>query len=108
MAPRNVSGTWTIEQSNGWRTDVTLTQNGSELSGTARTSAGLDEDFSQELDGTVSGTNFALNITWPQARGRYEGTFQPDGTLTGVTFDVQHPSSQATWFGGFDKKFPAA
>jgi hypothetical protein len=49
-----------------------------------------------------------LNITWPQARGRYEGTFQPDGTLTGVTFDVQHPSSQATWFGGFDKKFPAA
>jgi hypothetical protein len=60
MAPRNVSGTWTIEQSNGWRTDVTLTQNGSELSGTARTSAGLDEDFSQELDGTVSGTNFAL------------------------------------------------
>jgi hypothetical protein len=104
---RNVSGTWTIEQSNGWRTDVTLTQNGSELSGTARTSAGEDEDFSQELDGTVSDTNFALNITWPQARGRYEGTFQPDGTLTGVTFDVQHPSSQATWFGGFDKKFPA-
>ena len=85
----------------------TLTQNGSELSGTAQTSHGLDEDFSQELDGTVSDTNFALNITWPQARGRYEGTFQPDGTLTGVTFDVQHPSSQATWFGGFDKKFPA-
>ena len=30
---RDVSGSWTIQQSNGWRTDVTLTQNGSELSG---------------------------------------------------------------------------
>jgi hypothetical protein len=107
MATRNVSGTWTIEQSNGWHTDVDLTQNGSQLSGTAHTWAGEAEDWAQELDGTVSETNFALNLTWSNARGRYEGTFQPDGTLTGVTFDVQHPTSQATWFVHFEKKFAA-
>jgi hypothetical protein len=47
-----------------------------------------------------------LDITWSNARGRYEGTFHPDGTLTGITFDIQHPQSQATWFCDFGKKFP--
>lgn len=49
-----------------------------------------------------------MNITWSSARGRYEGTFQADDSLSGVTFDVQHPDSQATWFSAFDKKFPIA
>ena len=105
MATRDVSGSWTIQQSNGWRADVNLMQNGSSLSGSADAMGGGDQMHAQELGGTVSDTHFSLTVTWPQSRGRYEGTFSPDGTLTGVTFDVQHPNSQATWFAGFDKKF---
>lgn len=110
MQPRNVSGAWTMQQSNGWRVDVSLVQNGATLSGTATTMSGhsMDNDTAQELDGTVSDTQFSLNITWSSARGRYEGTFQADDSLSGVTFDIQHPDSQATWFSAFDKKFPIA
>jgi hypothetical protein len=106
MAARDASGVWTIQQSNGWRADVTLTQNGSELSGSAHTFSGEEEDNSRELEGSVFDTGLVLDITWSNARGRYEGTFHPDGTLTGITFDIQHPQSQATWFCDFGKKFP--
>jgi hypothetical protein len=98
MAPRIVSGEWVTAQSNGRRTFVALAQNGTVLSGTAQTFNGGDEDSSLELVGTVSDANLELDITWSGARGRYEGTFQPDGTLTGITSDIQHPESQATWF----------
>jgi hypothetical protein len=108
MAPRDASGQWTIQQSNGWRVDVTLTQQSAELTGSAFTFNDGDEDNSRELEGTVFDTGLVLDITWSNARGRYEGTFHPDGTLTGVTFDIQHPQSQATWFCDFGKRFPPA
>ncbi|MEV4002922.1 hypothetical protein [Actinomadura sp. NPDC049753] len=30
-------------------------------------------------------------------RGRYDGSLGGDRRLSGITFDLNHPSSQATW-----------
>ena len=106
---RNVSGQWQIRQGNGFFVNVNIAQNGTGLSGSAQCFTGEGDDFhevvSMETDGSVSDTHFLFNISWNNGtRGRYSARFEPDGTLTGVTVDVMHPESQATWQS--DRAFP--
>ena len=53
--------------------------------------------------GFVVGDRFSFVIDWTSgSRGEYDGPFTDDGTglgrLSGVTFDLTNPQSQATWF----------
>ena len=96
-------GEWTAIQSNGGRPvfDLRQDQNGV-LSGDAD-SGGTDGDI---LEGSrVDGNLFVCRVKWGDGSsvGNYQGTRGPDGTLSGVGFDEQHPESQTTWFA--DRKF---
>jgi hypothetical protein len=51
------------------------------------------------LSGALSGSSFEFTVAWPNgSTGQYTGNFDAGGHLSGVTFDVAHPTSQATWF----------
>ena len=51
------------------------------------------------LSGALSGNSFEFVVAWPNgSEGQYTGNFDAGGNLSGVTFDIAHPTSQATWF----------
>jgi hypothetical protein len=53
----------------------------------------------QQLNGQLLGDPFEILIDWHNGtRGQYSGTFDPVGNLSGVTFDVNNPTAQPTWF----------
>jgi hypothetical protein len=56
----------------------------------------------------VDGSFFVCRVSWGDGSsvGNYQGTFGPDGSLTGVTFDEKHPNNQALWHA--DRTFPRA
>ena len=55
---------------------------------------GVDTDTSR-----VQGNSVIITINWdPGNRGQYVGNFDLGGRLVGTTFDLDNPSSQATWF----------
>jgi hypothetical protein len=103
VAEFNVSGEWRLFQNNGWIVDFDLNQNGTLLSGDADTkpAAGgtsIDGDIES---GSVSGNLFTLTIKWKNGpKGQYNGTFGADGRLSGQTFDLANPLSQALWVSG--------
>lgn len=107
---RDVSGQWLIRQGNGFIVTVKVIQDErQQLTGSAAFFAGSGNDRhevqSSEIDGSVSDTDFVMNISWNDGtRGRYVARFEPDGILTGETFDQMHPTSQATWES--DRTFP--
>ncbi|MQS38988.1 hypothetical protein [Streptomyces katsurahamanus] len=89
-------GTWQIYQSNRQVVTVNVTQDSSgRLYGSAyhgSTSATI------EYGAVVDGTSISFNLSWSNgARGRYTGNLGADRRLSGITFDLNHPSSQATW-----------
>lgn len=92
----DASGTWQLVQSNSTTTTLNVTQDGSgRLFGTASYSnvVGTIEN------GSVDGSNISFTIGWSNGlRGRYTGTLGFDRRLSGTTFDLTHPGSQATWF----------
>ena len=48
---------------------------------------------------------FVYTVDWNNngRGGQYSGTFDGEGRLSGVTFDIDNPGSQATWFAhGFE------
>jgi hypothetical protein len=108
----NVSGKWEIVQSNGYRVAVDISQptespNGlvtlltdGPLTGTADEITPRGTDVShQQLNGQLLGDSFEILIDWHNGtRGQYSGTFDSVGNLSGVTFDVNNPTAQATWF----------
>ncbi|HCU93797.1 MAG TPA: hypothetical protein DHU96_14150 [Actinobacteria bacterium] len=52
-----------------------------------------------DLTGMLRGNSFEFTVAWPNGtKGQYSGTFDPGGNLSGVTFDLENPTSQATWF----------
>ena len=67
-----------------------------ELHGSGHVLGGLEANGS----GRIDGNSFVFTVDWHNngSGGRYEGTFDPEGHLSGVTFDLEHPGSQATWF----------
>ncbi len=102
MAAFDVTGEWVAHQSNGF--DVTFhirptKGDFTKLDVEARSGGG----FAQGT-GKVSGNSFLATVDWEAGPvGRYTGTFGGDGRLSGATFDLANPSSQATWFS--QKKF---
>jgi hypothetical protein len=113
----NVSGNWQIVQSNGYKVNVSINQpvevleepppvgelrllTDGALTGTADeiTPRGTDVSQQNPVTGQLNGDSFEILVDWRNGtKGQYSGTFDPVGNLTGVTFDVDHPGSQATW-----------
>ncbi|MCX4528733.1 MULTISPECIES: hypothetical protein [unclassified Streptomyces] len=94
VAAFNASGVWTIYQSNATvRVDLRQDGNG-HLYGS--TSSGNTVGTLQE--GSVDGEKIFFVVQWNHGpKGRYTGSLGPDRRLSGTTFDMNNPSSQATW-----------
>ncbi|WP_051700556.1 hypothetical protein [Streptomyces sp. NRRL F-4474] len=90
----NAGGVWYLFQSNA-TVRVDLTQDGAgRLFGTV--SSGNTVGTLRE--GSVDGNNIYFVVAWNHGPvGRYTGVRGPDGRLSGTTFDLTNPSSQATW-----------
>ncbi|MFF4101217.1 hypothetical protein [Streptomyces sp. NPDC001903] len=90
----NATGVWTIYQSNA-TVRVDLRQDGSgNLFGS--TSSGNTVGTVQE--GSVTGNDIYFVVQWNHGpKGRYTGSLGPDRRLSGITVDLNNPSSQATW-----------
>src|SRR4051812_17468796 len=82
----DVSGRWDIKQSNGFTVHLVLTQHGTRINGSGKTStAGL-----HGLHGNIIGDDFYLEITWgPDAQGVYRGKVGPSGRIDGTTYDAK-------------------
>ena len=98
-AQLTVTGTWNVAQSNipGVPFTFQLQQTGTAVSGTATYDTG-----SGPVTGTVSGTEqnnqFDVIITWSAtSAGHYTATVAPGQMTNGNTYDVDQPSSTATW-----------
>ena len=93
---RDVSGEWTIVQSNGFEVLIDLVQRGPAIHGAMKVKPGGPE---ANTHGEVTDQALTLDVDWPNGtHGKYTGQFAPDGVLSGVTFDLANPTSQATWF----------
>jgi hypothetical protein len=94
---RNINGQWTITQSNGFEVvfDIVQAPNGA-LHGSGRVVGGREANGR----GQLSGDSFSFTVDWNGngRGGRYTGRFDAAGHLSGMTFDLDHPTSQATWF----------
>ncbi|MFJ2592141.1 hypothetical protein [Streptomyces erythrochromogenes] len=90
----HAGGVWYLFQSNA-TVRVDLTQDGAgRLFGTV--SSGNTVGTLRE--GSVDGNNIYFVVGWNHGPvGRYTGVRGPDGRLSGTTFDLTNPSSQATW-----------
>jgi hypothetical protein len=111
MAGFKIDGQWIAHQSNGFdvRFDLKVTT-GQDSNGHVRplvhgnatqTAQGVGGDVK---DGFLSETELNVVVNWQGgARGEYFATFGGDGRLRGLTRDVDHPESQATWFS--DRQF---
>lgn len=93
----NVGGIWTLYQSNSANATLSVTQDAQgNLTGIARTGSATTGTIEQ---GFVDGSFVYFVIAWNDgATGRYIGSRGPDGRLSGVSTDLAHPSSQATWY----------
>jgi hypothetical protein len=100
----DVSGSWDIVQSSGFRVRITVFQTNDQLTATASHSAGTV--LSLDATGSVRGPEFDITITWKNGtKGQYHGTFTrgiadspPNGFLKGHAKDLFHPGSEADWF----------
>jgi hypothetical protein len=97
-SPWNVSGTFSVVQSNGYRPEFTLAQSGTHLTGSARYNQGL-ADTNGTVTGTMTGSAFNVTVTWIgiNAVGIYSGSIDPRGHLSGASHDKVTPSSTASW-----------
>jgi hypothetical protein len=94
---RDVSGSWEIQQSNmpdGPRVRFNIQQIGTTIIGGASFGGTSGSGIGQ-----VGDNSFLYTVTWSggESVGEYTGTFQPNGRLSGFSFDIKNPASQATW-----------
>ncbi|MEU7135739.1 hypothetical protein [Streptomyces sp. NPDC046261] len=96
----NASGTWTMYQSNLINATLTVTQDAQgNLTGTARKGSTTGSVTGTIEQGFVDGNYIYFVIPWTDGtRGRCIGSLGTDRRLSGVTTDVAHPTSQATWY----------
>ncbi len=104
----NVDGVWELTQSNGWGVRVDIAQprdsNGNLADGNLHGAAteinpGGSDVAEANLNGALVGNSFEFAVDWPNGTvGQYSGGFDAGANLSGVTFDLAHPTSQATWF----------
>ena len=103
----NVDGIWSLVQSNGFVVTVDIAQprdpNGrltdGSLHGAAKIPGLFDLPIAEtNLAGMLRGDDFEFEADWPnETRGQYTGRFDLTGRLSGITFDLANPGSQATW-----------
>ncbi|MFG2865921.1 hypothetical protein [Streptomyces sioyaensis] len=93
----NVGGIWTLYQSNSSNTTLSVTQDAQgNLTGIAKAGSATTGTIEQ---GFVDGSYLYFVIAWSDgSKGRYIGSRGADGRLSGVSTDLAHPSSQATWY----------
>lgn len=103
-----VGGTWPIDQHNGFYLNLTLSQSGPNLTGSATASHGQFGDVvlsSKNVTGTVSDRHIHFQIPWTpgDSVGEYDGDARPttdgDGRIyfVGNTCDQTHPTACAGW-----------
>jgi hypothetical protein len=104
MAERNVGGPWTVVQSSGHVVNFNMTTVNSD--GTFTGSGSEAASGTGVGSGRVAGDDFVFTIPWSNgATGRYQGRFGLDDMLAGTCFDVNKPTSSATW-AAVNKTFP--
>jgi len=113
----DLSGKWTADQTNGWRTEFELGGDGaSGYSGTAQAydSTGKRGDNSSAVSGRVNGDSFDITVSWlGGAIGVYSGRINMGdphaiapqwGSMKGTTVDKNNPKSAAQ-FGVYTHSF---
>ena len=99
---RDINGQWRITQSNGFELMFYIVQESDgRLHWSGQIIGGMEANGSGQLDGNA----FVYTVDWNNngRGGQYSGTFDAEGRLSGVTFDIDNPGSQATWFAhGFE------
>lgn len=99
---RNINGQWRITQSNGFELMFDIVQ---EPDGTLRGSGEIIGGRVANARGRLDGDQFTYTVDWNNngKGGRYTGSFDSRGRLSGITVDLENPSSGATWFAhGFE------
>jgi hypothetical protein len=92
----DAGGTWQLVQSNHTTATLNVTQ---DASGRLFGTASYSDAVGTIENGSVDGPNISFTIGWSNGlRGRYTGSLGFDRRLSGTTFDLTHPGSQATWF----------
>ncbi|MEV6478643.1 hypothetical protein [Streptomyces sp. NPDC051576] len=91
----NFAGRWTMDQSNVQ--NIALFLNSPDGGGGFTGLAAVGGDRG-DINGTITGDNVVFFIHWNFGHtGRYDGHQGSDGRWSGVTTDLNDPSSQATW-----------
>lgn len=108
-AERNVQGTWTAHQANGFVLTFNVFQEAfnpttgqAKLTGSASTE-GLSTG---NCRGFLTNERFVFEVPWDQTDsvGEYSGTFNLFGRIVGLSVDLTHPENIAGW--SSDKTFP--
>jgi len=109
----DVSGDWTLIQTNDTAVSLTLTQTEHGLSGYASFGRVVENKFfmcsigicgkdtvihSGPAVGTINGNSFDLTVYWnDNATGVYTGQVGPQGLIVGSGYDKNNPASRADW-----------
>jgi hypothetical protein len=90
----NVSGAWSISQSNGFFITFIVRQEHDTLTGTADNGSGP-----VPVVGTMHDNQLTMTVSWTWGgAGRYTATMSPSGLLAeGFTQNLSMPASTATW-----------
>ncbi len=111
MTGFKIDGPWIAHQSNGFdvRFDLHVTT-GMDSNGQVRPLVNgkatqiKNGQGGDVKEGFLSDTEFNVVVNWQGgARGEYFASFGGDRRLRGLTRDIDHPESQATWFS--DRQF---
>jgi hypothetical protein len=99
MTQRDIHGLWSIIQSNGFACPVVVenfdSQSGAFTLQAMQSGSGAIQGAG---NGSVNNDEVHFRINWDGgAKGQYDGTFDAQGVIHGATFDVNNPSSSATW-----------
>jgi hypothetical protein len=107
----DVSGSWTIQQSDGYTVQINLQQTGKKLTGKAsyfydirrsgdRTFGAKYPSANGSASGNIGGADFYCEIKWETGPvGVYTATVSPGGRIHGTLYDKSNPNrSKATWF----------
>lgn len=91
----DVSGVWTITQSNGYRGTLNLTQ---DATGHITGSASFNGGLTGSIQGTASGNVVKFTITYsPSLQGKYEGTISADGRTMSSGGTHSTTGESASW-----------
>jgi hypothetical protein len=103
MTRRNVQGTWTAHQANGFKIVFNVFQ---EANGLLNGSASTNGLHSEDCHGSVTDDSFVFVVPWNpgNSEGEYSARFNLVDRLVGFTVDLEHPQNIAGW--SSDRAFP--